>query len=105
MVPADLRRGRDRGGDHLKRSPLIAFLLSLIPGLGQMYAGAVARGVTLLLGLPLQALLFWLVGLPTLIAWLILLWGWNLFDAARLARGRPSSIGLSILPLVMVNGY
>src|SRR5438552_11428025 len=89
----------------LKKSPLVAFLLSVVPGLGQIYAGAIPRGVTLLLGLPLQALLFWLVGRSALIAWLALIWLWNLFDAARLARGREASNALPILLLVVLNVY
>jgi phosphonate transport system permease protein len=88
-----------------KRSPLVAFLLSLIPGLGQIYAGAPSRGIALLVGLPLQALLLWLVGLSALNAWLVLVWLWNLFDAARLARDREPSAILPLLLLVALNVY
>src|SRR5436190_13667167 len=88
-----------------KRSPLIAFLLSLIPGLGQIYAGAPSRGIALLVGLPLQALLLWLVDLASLNAWLVLVWLWSLFDAARLARDREPSPILPILLLVALNVY
>ena len=59
-----------------KRSTLVAFLLSVIPGLGQIYAGAPSRGIALLVGLPLQALLLWLVDLAPLNAWLVLVWLW-----------------------------
>src|SRR5258708_5093381 len=86
-----------------KKSSLLAFLLSIVPGLGQLYAGAVSRAAALFLGLPLQALLFWLVGRPSLNAWLALIWVWNLFDAARLARGRPGPAILPILLLVALN--
>jgi phosphonate transport system permease protein len=89
----------------MKKSPLLAFLLSIVPGLGQLYAGAVPRGITLLLGLPLQALLFWLVGRPSLIAWLLLVWIWNLFDASRLTRGRGVSTALPLLLLIGLNVF
>ncbi len=88
-----------------KRSPQLAFLLSIVPGLGQLYAGAPGRGLSLLLGLPLQALLFWLAHLPSLNAWLLLVWIWSLFDAARLARGRAAAGALPILLLVALNTY
>jgi hypothetical protein len=87
----------------MKKSPLLAFLLSIIPGLGQLYAGAIPRGLTLLLGLPLQSLLFWLVGRPALMGWLVLVWIWNLFDAARLARGNGASTALPVLLLIGLN--
>src|SRR5258708_4448818 len=88
-----------------KKSSLLAFLLSVVPGLGQFYAGAISRGVALLVGLPLQALLFWLVNLASLNAWLAPIWLWNLFDAARLARGRGASTAFPILLLVILNVY
>ena len=87
----------------MKKSPLLAFLLSIVPRLGQFYAGAIPRGLMLLLGLPLQALLFWLVGRPALIAWLVPVWIWNLFDAARLARGRGAPTALPLLLLIGLN--
>src|SRR2546423_9998711 len=89
----------------MKRSPLLAFLLSLVPGLGQLYAGAYGRGLALLLGLPLQALLFRLIHHPHLNAWLLLVWIWNLFDAVRSARGRGASGALPLLLLVILNFY
>src|SRR4051794_9140260 len=87
----------------MKKSPVLAFLLSIVPGLGQIYAGAYGRGLALLLGLPLQALLFWLVRQPNLNAWLVLIWIWNLFDAACLARGRAASAALPVALLVALN--
>src|ERR1043166_6114914 len=88
-----------------KKSSALAFLLSLVPGLGQLYAGAPGRGVSLLLGLPLQALLFHLTALDALSGWLVLVWIWNLFDAARLARGRPASPALPLALLIGLNIY
>jgi phosphonate transport system permease protein len=89
----------------MKKSPLVAFLLSIVPGLGQIYAGAYGRGISLLLGLPLQALLFRLIGHSALMAWLVLVWIWNLFDAARLARARPAPAALPMLLLIVLNIY
>jgi len=61
--------------------------------------------VSLLLGLPLQALLFHLTGLAALNGWLVLVWIWNLLDAARLARGRPASPALPLALLIALNVY
>jgi phosphonate transport system permease protein len=83
---------------------LIAALLScLLPGAGQIYAGRRARGLALLLGLPLQALLFLAVGMPLLCFWLVPLWLWNVADASAAARGRPLSPAPPILLLVLLN--
>jgi hypothetical protein len=80
-----------------------ALLSALLPGAGQIYAGRRARGLALLLGLPLQALLFLAVGLPLLCFWLVPIWLWNVADASAAARGRPLSPAPPILLLVLLN--
>jgi phosphonate transport system permease protein len=83
---------------------MTAAVLSLIlPGAGQLYAGRRARGLALLIGLLLQALLFRAVGLPGLVAWLAPIWLWNILDAASLSRGRPLAATLPTLLLLALN--
>jgi phosphonate transport system permease protein len=83
---------------------MIAAALSLVlPGAGQLYAGRRARGLALLLGLPLQALLFRAVGMPGLVIWLAPAWLWSVADAHALARGRALSPALPALLLVALN--
>jgi phosphonate transport system permease protein len=80
-----------------------ALLSCLLPGAGQLYAGRRARGLVLMLGLPLQAGLFYAVELPLLSLWLIPIWLWNIADAYALARGRPLSPALPILVVVLLD--
>lgn len=87
-----------------KRSPILAAVLSLVlPGLGQIYGGSYRRGLTLLIGLPVQAMLFYGVGLNWLLGWTALAWAWAIYDAARIARGRETSAMLPILLLLILN--
>jgi phosphonate ABC transporter permease subunit PhnE len=86
------------------RSSVLAGVLSaLVPGLGQIYAGSWRRGLTLLLGLPVQAALFYGVGLIWLIYWMVAVWIWNVFDAAMTARGRATSALGPILLILALN--
>lgn len=88
----------------VKRNPAFAAVLSvLLPGLGQMYAGSWRRGLTLLVGLPVQAMLFYGVGLIWLLPWTALVWAWAVYDAARSARGRETSATLPVLLLLVLN--
>ncbi len=90
--------------DPPKRNPLLAAILSaVVPGLGQIYAGAWQRGIVLLLGLPAQAALFLGVGLPWLMLWLVLVWAWNIWDARATAKGTPVSAAAPVLLLLLVN--
>jgi len=69
------------------KNPGLAALLSIIPGLGQLYDGRIARGlIFLFLGIPvatiLAAIFFW-----TIVALFLplIFWIWNIFDAYNLA--------------------
>jgi len=69
------------------KNPGLAALLSIIPGLGQLYDGRIARGlIFLVLGIPvatiLAAIFFW-----TIVALFLplIFWIWNIFDAYNLA--------------------
>jgi phosphonate transport system permease protein len=86
-----------------KRSPLLAAALSIVPGLGQVYAGEWRRGLALLLGLTAQAGLLWGVKLHWLIAWLVVVWAWNIYDAHLAAQGRKLSGSVPALMLILVN--
>lgn len=87
-----------------KHSPLLAAVLSaLLPGLGQVYCGEWRRGLTLLAGLPVQAALFYGVGLSWFLAPMALVWAWGIYDAAALTRGRHTSAALPILLLLALN--
>jgi len=85
-----------------RKDPLIAVILSLLlPGVGQIYVGRVARGILILLFLPLFAVFsivpgFFLVGVDSVsgfIWWsvistvvLIAAYVWQVYDAYRLAE-------------------
>jgi TM2 domain-containing membrane protein YozV len=69
-----------------KNSGLAAVLSLILPGLGQMYAGKIARGlVFLLVCIPLTVVIavffFWLI-IPIFLP--MAFWIWNIFDAYRL---------------------
>ena len=85
------------------RLGVLAALLSIIPGLGQIYAGYLKRGLALFLVFCIQVGLLLAVQIYGLIAWLALLWLWNIRDAERLASGRSSSITIPVLILLLVN--
>jgi len=75
-----------------KKSPLLSSLLSLIvPGLGQIYAGALSRGAMLLLAMATTTLLIYWRESNFLFIGIILVWLWNIWDAYNLAQGRPVS--------------
>lgn len=85
------------------RNPYLAVVLSVVPGLGQIYAGYVGRGVFLLAAVPLQALIFKLVGAPALAAWMLLVWAWGIWDAFNLAGGRRVSLNIPVLIFAITN--
>ena len=70
------------------KNPGLGAILSLIPGIGQMYAGKIGRGLLfLILGIPvtivIAVLLFWLI-LPLFLP--LAFWLWNIFDAYNLCK-------------------
>ncbi len=81
-----------------QRSPILAGLLSaLVPGLGQVYARKVYRGVAILLGLlVILGTTVW-YGKPIWYFAPIGIWLWNVWDAASLTTGRSRSILLPVL--------
>lgn len=85
-VPGPLRHRLPR-----RRSPALAALLSVVPGIGQMYAGRVARGLALFLTLPFALAL--LPDPPHPLT--IFLWIFNLVDAHQAAYERNVRLGLA----------
>ena len=82
-----------------KKSPIISALLSLVPGLGQVYAGSPARGAAVFAAVALVAPLIAWKGDAPLYAGIVVVWLWNLWDAYSLARGgKPSAL----LPAVVM---
>lgn len=88
---------------NLNRNPILAAGLSLVlPGLGQTYAGAWKRGLSLLVGLAAQTALFYGAGTPWLIPWIAVIWLWNAWDAFSIARGaKASAVGPVVLILAL----
>ncbi len=87
------------------RSPFVAGALSLVvPGAGQWYVRKRFRGFAVLLGVGLGALTVLWYHVPGWYAAPLLVWAWNVVDAASLARGRRRS---SLLPVgaMLVMGY
>lgn len=71
-----------------KNSGLAAVLSLIIPGVGQMYAGQIGRGLLFLfIGIPFTAIIallfFWLI-LPLFLP--LAFWIWNIFDAYNLCN-------------------
>lgn len=83
-----------------KKAPLLGACLSIVPGLGQIYAGALSRGVALLMTVTVTALLVRWQGSTFLYAGIILAWLWNIWDAYSLAQGRK----ISLVPPFLIIG-
>lgn len=84
-----------------KKSPVLSPILSLIiPGLGQIYVGALPRGAAFLSGLIVTALLVRWQGSGFLYAGIVLAWLWNVWDAYSLAQGRK----ISLVPPCLILG-
>lgn len=89
------------------KSALAAAALSVVPGVGQIYAGARVRGAALLTLIPLMVgIVLWKyrfdgdISLSLTVALLALigvLYLWNIWDAARIAGGRPLPVSYALL--------
>ncbi len=82
-----------------KKSPILSSLLSLIPGLGQIYVGQVARGAALFLAIAVTSLLVHWRGINVLYSFIAIAWLWNIWDAYNLAQERRVS---PIPPLLII---
>lgn len=84
------------------RRPKHAALISaVIPGLGHIYAGRRARGVGIFLTVFFSVLLVDWYGVILWYAAPALIWLWNIWDAAGIHQGMPSSI---FIPVIAVLG-
>ena len=91
-----------------KKSPLLSALLSIVPGLGQMYTGNLGRGVVILASLLVVVPLVVWQGESWLFGALGVAWLWNLWDAYNLAQDRKHSIlvfGIAIALVVYTMGW
>ena len=86
-----------------RRKAAVAAALSVIPGVGQMYAGQWRRGAVLLIGLPAQAALFYGVQMPWLGFGLALVWLWGIYDASRAARGAAVAAAWPVVVIIFLN--
>ncbi|MFQ3549333.1 MAG: phosphonate ABC transporter, permease protein PhnE [Armatimonadota bacterium] len=95
-----------------KTNPIATSFLSIIPGLGQIYAGALLRGFAIMLGLTIQLLIFNYqpdsfkanyARMAPLSYWLILVWLWNIWDAGQVAKGIKGSVAFPVLVIFFLN--
>ncbi len=86
-----------------RKSNILAAILSLVPGLGHFYTGDWRRGLTLLLGLPVQGAIFYAVDLWVLVWLLGIVWAWAVYDAYNQAEGNVTSATLPIVLLLALN--
>ncbi len=94
-------------------APLASILSLIVPGAGQFYLGQRGRGLLILLAALAQGyLIYWALdnfriaqvtagSLETSWLWLLfmLFWGWNVYNAYRLAQGKR---GLDLLGLLLI---
>lgn len=74
--------------DPRRKSPLLATMLAVIPGVGQLYIGYYMRGIATAAAFMVAVMLGALVGgalLPISIMSAIFIWVFNLIDAGRMA--------------------
>jgi len=75
-----------------KKSPVLSLILSIIPGLGQIYMGQLTRGVALLVAIAIATLLAQWKGNSFLYVGILLAWLWGIWDSYNLAQGRKISL-------------
>ena len=83
---------RKQGGNNMAKNPILAAILSIIPGLGQVYCGQLVRGIIIFIVVVFLAGIIagFLSGLIGSLGWLfglipLALWLWNIYDAYKLA--------------------
>ena len=82
-TPVVKSRSTGAGTDEIKSTGIAAILSFFIPGLGQIYCGAILRGIVILIGAVIAACLIILV--IGIILYPIL-WVWNIYDAYTMAK-------------------
>jgi len=75
-----------------KKSSALSSILSIIPGLGQIYLGQLTRGVALLVAILIAALLVQWKESSFLFMGIVLAWLWGIWDSYNLAQGRKISL-------------
>jgi len=85
-----------------KKSSILSAILSLvIPGAGQVYNGALGRGVAVFCGVLTVGLLVYWKQSPLLYAGALGAWAWNVWDAYGLARDRKGPVWLPALLIAL----
>ncbi len=83
------------------KSPFLSAVLSVVPGLGQLYNRSTVRGVVLLVSIALLVPLIAWTGTTALYALLLVAWLWNIYDAYSLAQGRRLSVLIPALAIAL----
>jgi phosphonate transport system permease protein len=83
------------------KSPIISALLSIFPGLGQLYTGNKARGAAFFIALALLIPLIVWKGETALLGPMAVVWLWNIWDAYNLAQGKEPSLLLPALAIAL----
>lgn len=98
-----------------KRSVILAALLSIIPGVGQIYGGYLGRGLAIFTAALLQIGIFALAAaslknkslpvaaLHSMEYWLLIVWLWNIGDAYRVTAKLKTSIMIPAIIFVLLN--
>jgi phosphonate transport system permease protein len=87
-----------RNSDQPK-SPFLSAVLSIIPGLGQLYNRSTVRGVVLFVSIALLVPLIAWTGKTALYAAVLLAWLWNIYDAYDLAQGKRLPVLIPVLAI------
>jgi phosphonate transport system permease protein len=85
-----------------RRSPVLSAVLSVVPGLGQLYNGSTVRGIILLVTIGLLVPLIAWKGNTALFAAVLLAWLWNIYDAYSLAQGKKLPVLIPALAIALV---
>ena len=86
-----------------KKSPFLSSIFSLLlPGLGQIYLGALSRGAALFLAIAVTSLLVRWRGDVLFFSGIAIAWLWNAWDAYNLAQGRRLSPALPFFTIALV---
>jgi phosphonate transport system permease protein len=85
-----------------RKSPILSAVLSVVPGLGQLYNGSTVRGVVLFVSIGLLVPLIVWTGNKALFASVLLAWLWNIYDAYSLAQGKRLPVLVPVLAIALV---
>ncbi len=82
-APVGMNKGPRVEGEEIKSTGIAAIASFIIPGLGQIYCGAIGRGIMILIGFIIACLMI-LIVIGIIIAPIV--WVWNIYDAYTMAK-------------------